>query len=141
MYSLRVLLTPTERRRPWVLYLTPGLLATKVASIAYFTFLRLFRQLLLPVPLNLGLPSTKDIPFVWLKLGIVVVVTLLSTLIIAPLRVIVIRLSIQQNYAVPEFNTISQKEGGDAEEAVEYAGADEDVIRYVHFFLAFVPAR
>ncbi|KAH8980489.1 hypothetical protein EDB86DRAFT_2979821, partial [Lactarius hatsudake] len=27
LHSLRVLLTPTERRKPWVLYLTPGLFA------------------------------------------------------------------------------------------------------------------
>ena len=33
--SLRVLLTPTERRRPWILYLTPGLLLTQFLHVAY----------------------------------------------------------------------------------------------------------
>ncbi|OAX43315.1 mitochondrial carrier [Rhizopogon vinicolor AM-OR11-026] len=127
IYSLRILLTPTERRRPWILYLTPGLLATQVAHIAYvIIFLRSIRQLLLPELANPGMPRREEISPA--KLVIFFVLALMSTVILAPLEVIAIRLSIQRNHAAPEFNSISQEEDGDAEEATEYAGADEDVI-------------
>ncbi|KAG1730545.1 mitochondrial carrier [Suillus paluster] len=96
IYSLRVLLTPTERRKPWILYLTPGLLATQVAHTAY--------------------------------VAIFVVIVLLSRVILTPLEVIAVRLSIQRNCAAPEINPISQENDGDAEEATEYSGVDEDVI-------------
>jgi len=126
VYSLRILLTPTERRRPWILYLTPGLLASQAAHIAYVILgLRAVRQLLLPELAHPGLPS-KDISMV--KLVIFLCLSLASTAILAPLEVIAIRLAIQRNHAAPEFNSISQEEDGDAEEATEYAGADEDVI-------------
>ncbi|KAG1732214.1 mitochondrial carrier [Suillus paluster] len=127
IYSLRVLLTPTERRKPWILYLTPGLLAVQVAHIAYVVLgLRTIRQLLLPGLANPGFPNRDEISPV--KATIFLVIALLSTAILTPLEVIAIRLSIQRNHAAPEFNSISQEEDGDAEEATEYAGADEDVI-------------
>lgn len=127
VYSLRILLTPTERRRPWILYLTPGLLAAQVSHIAYVVLgLRTVRQLLLPELANPGLPSREDVSVV--KLSIFFVIALMSTAILAPLEVIAIRLAIQRNHAAPEFNSISQEEEGDAEEATEYAGIDEDVI-------------
>ncbi|KAF9227393.1 hypothetical protein BS17DRAFT_775408 [Gyrodon lividus] len=127
IYSLRILLTPTERRRPWILYLTPGLLAAQVSHIAYVVLgLRTVRQLLLPELANPGLPSKEDISMV--KLAIFLGLALASTAILAPLEVIAIRLAIQRNHAAPEFNSISQEEDGDAEEATEYAGVDEDVI-------------
>jgi len=139
IYSLRILLTPTERRRPWILYLTPGLLAAQIAHIAYVTlFLRLIRQLLVPELTNPGMPRRDEISVV--KLVIFFIIALLSTVILTPLEVIAIRLSIQRNHAAPEFNSISQEEDGDAEEAVEYAGVDEDVIGYVMIvFLVFAP--
>lgn len=134
IHSLRILLTPTERRRPWILYLTPGLLAAQVAHITYvILFLRSIRQLLLPELANASLPSAEGVSRV--KLVIFFVISLLSTVILTPLEVISIRLSIQRNHAAPEFNSISQEEDGDAEEAIEYAGADEDVIGYVHYFI------
>jgi hypothetical protein len=112
------------------LYLTPGLLASQAAHIAYVILgLRAVRQLLLPELAHPGLPS-KDISMV--KLVIFLCLSLASTAILAPLEVIAIRLAIQRNHAAPEFNSISQEEDGDAEEATEYAGADEDVIGYVH---------
>lgn len=130
IYSLRVLLTPTERRRPWILYLTPGLLAAQVTHIAYIVLgLRSMRQLLLPELANPGIPRKEEISPV--KLAIFLVIMLSSTIILTPLEVISIRLSIQRNHAAPEFNSISQEEEGDADEATEYAGVEEDVIGYV----------
>ncbi|KAG1754728.1 mitochondrial carrier [Suillus paluster] len=125
-HSLRVLLTPTERQKPWTLYLTPGFLVAKVAHIAYVLGLRSIRQLVLPELAN----PHFNIRYISLIKAIFLAITLLSTgVILTPLEVIAIRLSIQRNHAASEFNSISQ-EGG-TEEAMEYAGADEDVIKYV----------
>jgi hypothetical protein len=137
IYSLRILLTPTERRRPWILYLTPGLLAAQVAHIAYVViFLRSIRQLLLPELSNPGMPRREEVSLV--KFIVFFVIALLSTAILTPLEVIAVRLSIQRNHAAPEFNSISQEEDGDTEEATEYAGADEDVIGYVPCLFGFL---
>ena len=35
MEALRIILTPYERRKPWVLYLTPGLLAARYVITLY----------------------------------------------------------------------------------------------------------
>ncbi|KAH0827824.1 mitochondrial carrier [Lanmaoa asiatica] len=127
IHSLRILLTPTERRRPWILYLTPGLLAAQVSHIAYVVLgLRTVRQLLLPELAQPGIPSREDISVV--RLAIFFVLAAASTVVLTPLEVIAIRLAIQRNHAAPEFNSVSQEEEGDVEETVEYAGIDEDVI-------------
>ncbi|KAF8554162.1 hypothetical protein OG21DRAFT_1497198 [Imleria badia] len=127
IYSLRVLLTPTERRRPWILYLTPGLLAAQVSHIAYVVLgLRTVRHLLVPELSQPGFPSRDDVSPV--RLAIFFVLALASTVVLAPLEVIAIRLAIQRNHAAPEFNSVAQEEEGDAEEAAEYSGIDEDVI-------------
>ncbi|KAG2072074.1 hypothetical protein BDR04DRAFT_1230764 [Suillus decipiens] len=126
IYSLRVLLTPTERRRPLTLYLTPGLLIAGVAQVAIAFLSRWIRLLLLQALAKPSITGRELISSV--KLVIVfVVIALLKTIIITPLEVIFLRLSIQRNHAAPEFNSISQEEG-DNEEAMEYAGAEEDVI-------------
>ena len=130
VYSLRVLLTPTERRRPWILYLTPGLLAAQVSHIAYIVLgLRTIRHLLLPELAQPGLPSKEDISVA--RLAIFFVLAVASTVVLTPLEVIATRLAIQRNHAAPEFNSVSQEEEGDAEGAAEYAGTEEDVIGYV----------
>ncbi|EGN99882.1 hypothetical protein SERLA73DRAFT_180152 [Serpula lacrymans var. lacrymans S7.3] len=127
IYSLRLLLTPTERRRPWLLYLTPGLLAAQVCHIAYVVLgLRSVRKLLLPQLSESGFPTANDISYV--KLGIFSAIALLSTFVLTPLEVITTRLAIQRNHAAPEFNSVAQEEEGDAEEGAEYAGVEEDVI-------------
>lgn len=126
-YSLRVLLTPTERRRPWILYLTPGLLASQFLHVAYVILgLRSLRHLLLPVLSQKGIPHKEDFPPV--RLALYFVVVLFSTAILTPLEVIATRLAIQRNHATPELNSVVQEEEGDAEEFAEYAGAEEDVI-------------
>ncbi|KAH7907075.1 mitochondrial carrier [Hygrophoropsis aurantiaca] len=126
IYSLRILLTPTERQRPWRLYLTPGLLAAQVLHTAFKLGLRSICQLLLPEIASGTLTRSEDTSIV--KRSIFFVIALLGTIIMAPLEVAVIRLAIQRNHAVPEFNSISQEEDGDAEETVEYSGVEEDVI-------------
>ena len=60
-------------------------------------------------------------------MSIFFILALASTAVLAPLEVISIRLAIQRNHASPEYNSVSQEESN-AEDNVEYAGANEDVI-------------
>ncbi|THH20400.1 hypothetical protein EW146_g941 [Bondarzewia mesenterica] len=126
-YSLRILLTPTERRRPWILYLTPGLLAAEILHIAYVVLgLRTLRHLLLPSLSGPEPPRSEDISTS--KLIIYFVFVLLSTGILCPLEVIATRLAVQRNHASSEYNSVNQEEEGDVDNVADYYGADEDVI-------------
>ena len=96
-HSLRVLLTPTELRKPWILYLTPGLLAAELLHICYVVIaLRALRHLLLPSlsqrddsqPLDLSPRS----------LIVYLATSLFSTAILCPLEVISTRLAVQRNH-------------------------------------------
>ncbi|KAF8973223.1 hypothetical protein BDZ97DRAFT_666234 [Flammula alnicola] len=126
MASLRALLTPTERRRPWILYLTPGLMAAETSHICVIVlFLGPLRRLLLP-KMSHPVISPSDIS-IW-KLAIYLVLLCAAILVLTPLEVIATRLAIQRNHASAEYNSVSQEVDGDAEETVEYSGAEEDVI-------------
>jgi hypothetical protein len=127
MPSLRILLTPTERRRPWILYLTPGLLAAEVLHIVIVVMgLGPLRRLLVPPLSHKSEQALADISIV--KLCIYFVIVVLSTAILTPLEVIATRLAIQRNHASAEYNSVSQEVEGDAEETAEFSGAEEDVI-------------
>lgn len=143
--SLRVLLTPTERRRPWILYLTPGLLLTQLLHVAYVvsalrdnknipihvslqTFiLGPLHRFLVPMKSEFGIAHPDTTP---LKLAIYFAVVVTSTIILTPLEVITTRLAIQRNHASSEYNSVSQEVEGEAEEVPEFVGV-EDVIGYV----------
>ncbi|KAH0589064.1 hypothetical protein H2248_004836 [Termitomyces sp. 'cryptogamus'] len=131
MQNLRILLTPTERRRPWILYLTPGLLTAEVLHIVVVVLvLEPLRRLLLP---ELLVESDKGFSGISaVKLSIFLVIVALSTIILTPLEVIAIRLAIQRNHASSEYNSVSQEVDGDAEETAEFSGAEEDVIGLRH---------
>ena len=126
LYSLRILLTPTERKRPWVLYLTPGLLTAQVLHVAYTSLLLSgIRSLLVPRA------GSAEVTFSTIKFGIYIAVEILSTVILCPLEVITTKLAIQRNHAAPEYNSVEQEvedDGMEGEEYTEYAGAEEDVI-------------
>ncbi|KAJ7462367.1 mitochondrial carrier domain-containing protein [Mycena galericulata] len=125
--ALRVLLTPTEMRRPWILYLTPGLLLAEWLHVAYVTLiLGPLHRLLVPMTAGPGGLAYPDITPV--KLAVYFAVVLFSTGILAPLEVIATRLAIQRNHAAAEYNSVSQEVDGEAEEVPEFAGAEEDVI-------------
>ncbi|KAI8993111.1 mitochondrial carrier [Trametes punicea] len=123
VYSLRILLTPTERRRPWILYLTPGLLTSEILRILYrMLVLRTLRILLL-----------KD--FTAFKFGIYLAVEILSVAITCPLDVMTTKLAIQRNHATAEYNSVEQEVEDDAVEVHEYAeysNQEEDVIGLRH---------
>ena len=126
MSSIRLLLTPTERQRPWILYLTPGLMAAELLHIAIIVlFLGPLRRVLLP---ELSQPGFNRPKVSLIKLIIYFIIFCLSVTVLAPLEVIATRLAIQRNHASAQYNSVSQEIDGDGDETVEYAGADEDVI-------------
>ncbi|KAF9820306.1 hypothetical protein IEO21_01520 [Rhodonia placenta] len=130
MYSIRILLTPTERKKPWMLYMTPGLLAAQVLLVAYTAFfLTAIRAFLLPRP------SADELSLNTVKFGIYLFIELLSTVVLCPLEVISTKLAIQRNHAAPEYNSVEQEAEDDTldgEEYTEYSGAEEDVIGLRH---------
>ncbi|THH30784.1 hypothetical protein EUX98_g3405 [Antrodiella citrinella] len=132
MYSLRILLTPTERRRPWTLYLTPGLFFAQFLHSAYaIIVLRTVRRFLVPTTpdANAGFEIHP------VKFTIYAAIAILSTAILCPLEVIVTKLAIQRNHAAAEYNSVEQEVEPDAvssEEYSEYSGAEEDVIGLRH---------
>lgn len=129
MQSLRVLLTPTERRRPWIIYLTPGLFAAQFIHLAYkIVLLGSLRRLL--VPSRIDENTTVNATF-WVKFSIMLIISLLSTIVLCPLEVMATKLAIQRNHAAPEYNSVAQEPEDDAvtgHEYAEYSGAEEDVI-------------
>jgi len=128
--SLRILLTPTERKKPWVLYMTPGLLTSQVLHIAYVAlFLSAVRSFLMPRP------GSDDAAVNPVKFGIYIAIEILGTIVLCPLEVIATKLAIQRNHAAPEYNSVEQEVEDDAmdgEEYTEYSGAEEDVIGLRH---------
>jgi len=129
MASLRILLTPTEMRRPWIVYMTPGLMAAEVLHIIIvILFLGPLRRVLLP---GLSEPGLSPGEVSMFKLIVYFVILFLSVLALAPLEVIATRLAIQRNHASPEFNSVSQEVDGDSEEAPVYGTGEEEVIGLV----------
>jgi len=137
--GLKVLLTQFERSRPWVLFLTPGLVAAQLLHIIYvLVILHSFRKLLVPSSFMLDAltdpeTDTPTLPedFTPLRLGSYFLIVALSTVVLCPLEVIVTRLSLQRNHApsggftaVPQEDLRSIPVDGEP----EFAGADEDVI-------------
>ncbi|EMD33060.1 hypothetical protein CERSUDRAFT_87402 [Gelatoporia subvermispora B] len=123
--ALRVLLTPTERRRPWVLYATPGLFAAAALQFAYTAvFVEALRVWLAPAP-GAGQSGLETLQTV--KLVIYVAVQTLSVAVLCPLDVMVAKLAVQRNHAVSGHNSTEQ-EAGDA--ALEEYAPDEEVIGF-----------
>ncbi|KAH9057892.1 mitochondrial carrier [Lactarius vividus] len=126
LYSLRVLLTPMERRKPWVLYFTPGLFAAGLLHITYAVVgLQILPPLLLPSLSRADGPLPLD--FSPRSLTIYLAISLFSTAILCPLEVILTRLAIQRNYESAKFDSVAQGKVGDTEDLPEYS-PDEDVI-------------
>jgi hypothetical protein len=134
MYALRRLFTPTELRKPWLLYFTPGLLGAKILHLSYIVLvLRSLRSGLLPSvdAISSGtLERGSGIPpdFTGLRIGTYIFLAGLSTVILCPLEVIATRLSLQRNHPTSAaFEAVPQDEGAGTEADVQYAGT-EDVI-------------
>jgi len=123
--SLRSLLTPNERARPWVLYLTPGLLVTQLLHTGLFVLgLTPLRRLLLPKLSNKG--SLEDVSV--MKLSIYLVVVILSTAIFTPLDVMATRLAIQRNHKSSEYNLAATQDDAAVGEPPAYGAAVEEEV-------------
>lgn len=131
-YALRRLFTPTELRKPWLLFLTPGLLGAKILHLGYVVLvLRSLRSVLLPsvdalsagdAAAEAGVPAD----FTPLRIGTYLVLAGLSTAVLCPLEVLATRLSLQRNHASSAaFEAVPQADGAGVD--VAYAGT-EDVV-------------
>jgi hypothetical protein len=87
--GLRVLLTPTERRRPWIIYFTPGLLPAQILHIAYVVLI-LHTLLRVAGMGDFYKPARGERPesIAWWQATLWLVVSLASTVILTPLEVI-----------------------------------------------------
>jgi len=130
LYSLRVLLTPTERRRPWTLYVTPGLLISEVLSTIYIVLiLDPVRSWIFPSLANqtVGVTSIAE-DFSAARLSLYMGLVFISTLILCPLEVVSARLSIQRNHAASGFTAVANDDDVDLHGSPVYSAAEEDVI-------------
>ncbi|WWC86382.1 uncharacterized protein L201_001258 [Kwoniella dendrophila CBS 6074] len=120
--SLRVLLSPHELAKPYLLYLTPGLLATTfIHSLCVTLVARTMRVFFL------GASAPEDIsdsisPWRWM---IFILWQALATGWLTPLEVVSTRLSVQPN--TPGAIGTEEEEQGPPE-GVSFCGTDEDVI-------------
>ncbi|WVR05998.1 hypothetical protein IAU60_003026 [Kwoniella sp. DSM 27419] len=119
--SLRVLLSQHELSKPYMLYLTPGLLATTfIHSLCVTLIARTMRVFFL------GASAPEDIAedisaFRW---AIFIVWQALATAWLTPLEVVGTRLSIQPNTG----GAIPTEEDQGPPEGLSFCGTDEDVI-------------
>ncbi|KAF9468021.1 hypothetical protein BDZ94DRAFT_1318136 [Collybia nuda] len=90
--ALNALFTDYERKKPWVLWLIPGLVPALIINITLqvFVFIRLRRLI-----------SHEILPSEPMSLAYSTGVCLFSTIILAPLDVVVTRLAIQHNHGPP----------------------------------------
>jgi len=116
---IRILLTPFEQTQPWLLYLTPGLLAaTFIHSLCVTLLARTVRVTLL------GPPSDLFAEIAYWRWAIFFVYQALATAWLTPLEVVATRLSVQPNTG--GFESVASEE--ELPEGVTFAGTDEDVI-------------
>ncbi|KAI5121563.1 hypothetical protein M0805_000744 [Coniferiporia weirii] len=126
VYSLRILLTTTERKRPWTIFLTPGLLASEALRVAYIIlFMDPLRLAILPPasPTEANPFTRHSVARLSLYLGL----AFISMIIIAPIEVVSTRLSIQRNHDYSAFSAVGQDEDANVNDVV-YSASDEDVI-------------
>ena len=122
---MKLLLTSTERSKPWTILFTPGLLASEVLRIAYvILFMDPLRQWIFPKTISEtdNVSTLITLP----RFGFYLVLVAISTAVICPLEVISTRLSIQRNHA-PGSRAADLEEEANMGDVV-YSASDEDVI-------------
>ncbi|KAJ1303786.1 hypothetical protein OPQ81_008209 [Rhizoctonia solani] len=133
MKALRIVLTPYEIRKPWMLYLTPGLLAARMLIVVWVVAVaRVVRAKLLPSLAN-GLSSAHDpddqnrmTKFLNpTKLAVFLLFSMTSTIILCPLEVLATRLSVQRNQSKTDADGVID---GATDPPQDYIGEEEDVI-------------
>lgn len=133
MESLRIILTPYEVRKPWVLYLTPGLVAARMLIVVWVVAVaRIVRAMLLP-SLADGLGNARDAEdqnrmtkhLNPTNVMIFLLFSMSSTAVLCPLEVLATRLSVQRNHPSTDADVAID---GMADPAADYIGEEEDVI-------------
>ncbi|KAG8731684.1 hypothetical protein FRC10_001572 [Ceratobasidium sp. 414] len=131
--ALRILLTPYERRKPWVLYLTPGLLVARTLILVWVVAVaQVVRATLLP-SLSRGLGDAHDPDdqnrmtkhLNPAKLAVFLLFSMASTVILCPLEVLATRLSVQRNHPATDADRAID---GASDPMPDYIGEGEDVI-------------
>ncbi|CED84597.1 Mitochondrial substrate/solute carrier [Phaffia rhodozyma] len=125
--AAKIILTPYERSKPWIIFLTPGLLAATAIHVLYIVVVsKTVRSFVVPELAN-GIfknpSSSRDGPFATIRTGrlfVFLIFQALSVLVLCPLEVIACRLSVQRQNAEGEQST--------GEIPSTYAAKDEDVI-------------
>ncbi|EIW80042.1 mitochondrial carrier [Coniophora puteana RWD-64-598 SS2] len=122
-HSLRTLLAPTERQRPWKLFLVPGLLCALALTTTYSALVpRTLRTSLISFGDNTILPNQTSA-----RILAYAVVSALTTMVMTPVEVIIVRLSVQRPTEVSrEYTAVAQEAGDHGEVVVPYR--EEDVI-------------
>ncbi|KAG6896420.1 hypothetical protein C0992_008385 [Termitomyces sp. T32_za158] len=116
-------MTPAERAKPWILYLTPGLLVAQLLKVSIVApALTILRPIVLPHLPRSG--KEADSHFI-LQFSAYVIMTVLATSIVVPLEVIVTRLALQRNHAS---QTGSQDNMHETEPLLPVYSAEEEVI-------------
>ena len=117
--SLRLLFTPEERKKPWILYRLPGLVPALVLNVCFnIGVLRFFIEMFI-FPPGERFEVKEDL----IRAGCNVLLIILGTAFLAPLEVVTTRLAIQR--VLP-----AEGEGEDERDVEKEAvtAADEDGI-------------
>lgn len=117
--SLEILLTPHELSKPYILYLTPGLLATTFLHSLCVTLIAGSMRAIFIGVIDLTDPEFK---ISWWRWFLFLIFQCAAVGYLVPLEVIATRLSIQPNTGGIVQDDEVMPEG------VEYCGTDEDVI-------------
>ncbi|KAJ6507993.1 mitochondrial carrier [Mycena vitilis] len=91
--ALHILFSVHERKKPWAIYQIPGLLPALMLNFIFcHLILRPLRSLIFPWAVSY--PAAEEA----IRNALLVLVTLLSTIVSAPLELIATRLALQRNY-------------------------------------------
>lgn len=127
---MRTLLSPTERRRPWIIFTTPGLFAALSLRMVYkIIFLALIDTLVIGrsnEPQGIRIVFLGPTAVKWL-----IALLLLGTVLVCPLEVAASKLAVQRNHAGPEYSSLVIEENRISEDYGDYPLLEEEVVRFV----------
>ncbi|KAI0818903.1 hypothetical protein BC629DRAFT_684953 [Irpex lacteus] len=132
LQSMRTLLSPTERRRPWIIFTTPGLFAALSLRIVYkIIFLALVDTLVIGRS-----NESQSVKIVFLgptAVKCLIALLLLGTVLVCPLEVAATKLAIQRNHAGLEYSSlVIEEENRVSGDYGDYSPLEEEVVRLRH---------
>ncbi len=128
---MRALLSPTERRRPWIIFTTRGLFAALSLRMVYkIIFLALIDTLVIGRS-----NESQGVKIVFLGPTAVkwlIALLLLGTVLVCPLEVAATKLAIQRNHAGLEYSSlVIEEENRVSGDYGDYPPLEEEVVRFV----------